>query len=210
VVYDAVAAAGGFVQPAAGAGRRIAAADLPGLPLTSLAATVLGVTPPATAVPATLDGVVRSRGSGPWGVGESSAPRVQRTGAYALILDEDRVLLSRYAGTGRWSLPGGGIDHGEQPVEALHREVREETGLTLRRPRLLGVDSIRFTGRAPDGRLEDFHGVRIIYGGRVCSDAAPEVLEVDGTTDAVAWIRLDELERTEITELVRRAMALTR
>lgn len=137
------------------------------------------------------------------------APRVQRTGAYALAVQDGRVLLSRYVRDGRWSLPGGGIHHGEQPVEALCREVHEETGLTLEDPRLVDVDSVHFTGHSPRGRLEDFHAVRIVYTGTVPPGTRPQVLEVDGTADAAAWVSLDALDRVETTQLVRRALQRT-
>ncbi|MEN9644911.1 MAG: hypothetical protein RL238_1580 [Actinomycetota bacterium] len=57
-----------------------------------------------------------------------------REAVRALVLDPDhRVLLVRFefpdAGT-RWALPGGGIEPGESPVDALHRELEEELGLS--------------------------------------------------------------------------------
>jgi 8-oxo-dGTP diphosphatase len=133
---------------------------------------------------------------------DGGPPKVQRVGAYALVPDAGRLLLTRYAGSGRWSLPGGGIDHGEQPQEALHREVHEETGLRLGDVRLADVDSVHFTGHAPDGALEDFHAVRIIYRATVGSEAEPAVVEVDGSSDAAAWIPVDELDRYPVTGFV--------
>ncbi|MDQ4019344.1 MAG: NUDIX domain-containing protein [Actinomycetota bacterium] len=59
---------------------------------------------------------------------------VPRDAARALVLDpDDRVLLVRYVhpdtGEEFWTTPGGGIDPGEEPDDALVRELREETGL---------------------------------------------------------------------------------
>ncbi|MEU2910597.1 NUDIX hydrolase [Streptomyces massasporeus] len=53
-----------------------------------------------------------------------------------LLLDaEDRILLLRYAGgqpaAGLWGLPGGMLDHGEDPAGAARRELHEETGIAL-------------------------------------------------------------------------------
>lgn len=140
--------------------------------------------------------------------GDGGPPKVQRTGAYAIVLDGDRVLLSRYFRGGRWSLPGGGIHHGEQPVEALYREVHEETGLSLHGVRLIDVDSMHFTGPSPNGKVEDYHAVRIIYAGSVPLGARPQVVEVGGTTDAASWFPLDALEALEVTALVRTALNL--
>lgn len=64
----------------------------------------------------------------------------QRPGAYAILLREGKVLLT-YQGAphDEYQLPGGGIDPGEGPLQALHREVFEETGYRIARPRKLGV-----------------------------------------------------------------------
>ena len=49
---------------------------------------------------------------------------------YALIQNEEgNVLLVHNTDGGGWSLPGGKVEYGETLVEALKREVREETGL---------------------------------------------------------------------------------
>ena len=57
-------------------------------------------------------------------------PAVRRPGAYAVIVDAQQRILVVQAGRG-YFLPGGGIDPGETPEEALHREVAEECGYTI-------------------------------------------------------------------------------
>lgn len=129
---------------------------------------------------------------------------MQRAAAYAVLRDGDRVLLTHLTGSGGlWTLPGGGIDHGEDPAVALRREVHEETGLPFTPGRLRHVSSRRFTGRAPSGRLEDFHGIRLIYDGAVPTDVPPTVIEVDGTTDVAAWVRLGDLSGMRLSGVVR-------
>lgn len=53
----------------------------------------------------------------------------RRPGVYAILLDGDHILATHQAEpVPEFQLPGGGIDKGEQPIAALHREVFEETG----------------------------------------------------------------------------------
>lgn len=146
--------------------------------------------------------------------------RVQRLAAYALVRrpapqhesDLGEVLLSRisYRGfhAGAWTLPGGGVDHGEAPADAVGREVREESGLEAVVGDLLDVHDVHFTGTAPSGRLEDFHGVHLLFRATVPADVQPRVVETDGTTDAVAFVAVDDVlsGKIPVTDVVRRAL----
>ena len=61
-------------------------------------------------------------------------------GAFAVILDQQRrVLLCHRRDLDIWNLPGGGVESGELPTEAIVREVKEETGLDAVVDRLVGV-----------------------------------------------------------------------
>jgi ADP-ribose pyrophosphatase YjhB (NUDIX family) len=143
--------------------------------------------------------------------------RLQRVAAYAVVRrtstppDQQEVLLTRLsaraAHPGRWTLPGGGVDHGEHPSVALEREVEEECGLPCEVTALVGVHDTHFFGNAPSGRIEDYHGVHLIYSATV-GDGEPRVLEVDGTTDAVAWVPVRDIESGEVDvlDLVRHAL----
>ncbi|CAA9380013.1 MAG: MutT-like domain protein [uncultured Nocardioides sp.] len=143
--------------------------------------------------------------------------RMQRVAAYALVRRHEgrgeEVLLTRLsaraAHPGSWTLPGGGIDHGERPAAALAREVEEECGLRCEVGELLGVHDTHFSGQSPTGRVEDYHGVHLIFAGRV-GEGDPHVAEVDGTTDAAAWVPVADVEAGSVTvlELVRHALGL--
>lgn len=63
-----------------------------------------------------------------------------RAGAYAILPKGGKLLLT-YQGDPHFEiqLPGGGIDPGESPLQALHREVFEETGWRIAAPRKLGT-----------------------------------------------------------------------
>jgi 8-oxo-dGTP diphosphatase len=124
--------------------------------------------------------------------------RRQRVGAYALIRraspsgGEGDVLLVQFSGrgfhTGSWSLPGGGLAPGESPRPALEREVREECGVACAIGELLAVHDEAFSGTSPTGRFEDYHAVLLIFAATVDPGAEPHVVEVGGTTEAVAWV----------------------
>lgn len=118
--------------------------------------------------------------------------RVQRVAAYAVVVRDGHVLLSRLAPRVSrhelWTLPGGGLDHGEDPRDAVVREVHEETGLDV----TVGETSRTFSLHLPDtwrrGRRVDAHSLRIVYDGWVPLDSPePRVVEVDGSTVEAAW-----------------------
>ncbi len=121
-----------------------------------------------------------------------TAPERQRLAAYGVLRDErGRLLLARASPAltlrGRWFLPGGGVQHGEEPRESVRREIEEESGLAVTVGSLLDVLSDVRT--IPDG--SNLHTVRLIFG--VDSWEGTLRAEVDGTTDAVAWFTPDEL-----------------
>jgi 8-oxo-dGTP pyrophosphatase MutT (NUDIX family) len=65
-----------------------------------------------------------------------------RIGCSAIIFnDEGKFLLTRRTDNGQWCLPGGAMEPGETVAEACEREVFEETGLSVRVKRLVGVYS---------------------------------------------------------------------
>lgn len=137
------------------------------------------------------------------------APRQkQRIGAYALCLDGDRLLLTHLIGAQRWTLPGGGLDHGEDPYDAVIREAAEETGLVVAVDRLLGVSSVRWQQCAPDGIEVEHHALRIIYGAHVTGGQLRD--EAHGSTDRAAWIDLDRVATLPRVDLVDIALELDR
>lgn len=140
--------------------------------------------------------------------------RVQRVGTYGLLTRDAgpglEVLLTRIAphavSGGKWHLPGGGIDFGEPPRDALQREFLEETGLKVEVGGPLEIHDLHFTGIAPSGRLEDFHGLQLVFRVTAIDAGEPRVVEVDGTTDAVRWTPLAEIAGLDTTPVVTAAL----
>jgi 8-oxo-dGTP diphosphatase len=119
-----------------------------------------------------------------------------RLAAYAVVVDgDDRVLLALWneAAEPLWTLPGGGIELLETVEDGAVREVREETGYTVRLDRLLFVNSFRRV--LPDAPI-DFHAIQIVYAGTVIGGDLCH--EVDGSTDMAAWY-----PRAEVAALTR-------
>ena len=146
---------------------------------------------------------------------QHNAFRLQRVAAYALVVRDGHVLLTRNSARGphpgTWTLPGGGIDHGEDPRATVVREVREETGLACTPGEVLDVTSTHFEGTAPSGRREDFHALQVVFQATVDDPAEPRVLESGGTTDAAAWVPLAGLgEDRPVRDLVHTALAADR
>src|SRR5690349_6018146 len=80
---------------------------------------------------------------------------LRRIAAYAVCVDRSDILLVRASarsGTpGAWSLPGGAVDHGENPTDTVVRETAAETGLSVAVSRLQDVlaDMRSLPGRGP-------------------------------------------------------------
>lgn len=76
-----------------------------------------------------------------WGERIARDVPIRLTVTAAMIDDRGRLLLVRRADNGQWVLPGGGVDPGERVVEAVVREMEEETGVHVRPINLIGIYS---------------------------------------------------------------------
>ena len=118
----------------------------------------------------------------------------QRLAAYAVVLSDRGLLATEYsdrtAVSGRWGMPGGGIDDGEEPAAAVVREVTEETSQVITLGALIRVQTSHWVGRSPRGTVEDFHAVRLIYRGDCPRPSRPVVLDSGGTTESARWVPL--------------------
>ena len=115
-----------------------------------------------------------------------------RVGAYAVVVRDGSVLLARWIGSDppRWTLPGGGLDHGEDPRDAAVREVEEETGYRVELRQLLTVESFRALLERRDGPV-DHQTICIVYTAEVVGGELR--YEVDGSTDVAAWVPLADV-----------------
>lgn len=137
--------------------------------------------------------------------------RHQRIGAYALV-SSDRGILGTVNSTatrvpGTWALPGGGIDQGESPAEAVLREIFEETGQRVVIDKVLSLESEHWIGRSMSGVLEDFHALRVIYGAVCAEPTDPVVHDVGGSTLHSDWVPLKSWRSLHWTNSSRNLMS---
>lgn len=136
-----------------------------------------------------------------------------RVAAYAVVTDDDgRLLLARWIEGRRvaWTMPGGGLEPGEDPQAAVRRELREETGYTVKVGELLGIHSrvIPASQRVNDSD-QPLHTLRIVYRASVTGGRLQ--YETDGSTDMAAWYPLKsvaELQRVKLVDISLRMAGL--
>jgi ADP-ribose pyrophosphatase YjhB (NUDIX family) len=129
-------------------------------------------------------------------VGRQMQPTVrQRFAAYAVVTSSRGLLATEYSGrtavTGRWGMPGGGLDDHEPPTSAVLREVAEETSQEIILGELIKVQTSHWVGRSPYRTIEDFHAVRLIYRANCPHPTDPVVLDQGGTTESAQWVPLE-------------------
>ncbi|MFB9383528.1 NUDIX hydrolase [Pseudonocardia petroleophila] len=125
----------------------------------------------------------------------TGAEQRQRVGAYVVCVREGSLLLVRFTGSRRWALPGGGLDHGEDPRDAAVREVAEETGLDVALGPLLDVGS-----RVWDDRGHRLHMISILFSGEITGGTLRH--EVGGSSDHAAWVPLADVEGLDRSRMI--------
>src|SRR6202051_3583943 len=98
--------------------------------------------------------------------------RIFKVGAFAIILDEQRrVLLCNRCDADLWNLPGGQVERGETPRQAVIREVKEETGFDVVVNKLAGI----YVNPARKNIVFSF--VCEIIGGRITTSMESDAIE---------------------------------
>ncbi|GEB49753.1 NUDIX hydrolase [Streptomyces cacaoi] len=135
-----------------------------------------------------------------------------RLAAYAVCVEDGRVLLGRHVSArhgSNWTLPGGRVEHAEDPFDTVVREVAEETGCEAVVERLLGADSrVVPAAERPAPGLPEHQNVGIFYEVRITGgELRPE--PGGGIVESV-WTPPAEVARLRRSSLVDVGLALAR
>ena len=117
--------------------------------------------------------------------------------------DAGQVLLARRSDNGRWSLPAGVVDPGEQPAAAALREVFEETGVHCETERVVSVHAMREPITYPNGDVCQFMDITF-----ACRAIGGEAHVHDEESTEVGWFSVDALPKLRDFALFRLKQAL--
>jgi len=123
-------------------------------------------------------------------------PKLPVPAVGAIIFHGDNILLiqrGRMPNIGKWTLPGGVVELGESPLEALNREVLEECGIAIEVEEV--VDVINRVIRDEAGRVQ-YHYVIIDY----TASYKEGTLKPDSDITDARWVPLEEVEQYDLTE----------
>jgi 8-oxo-dGTP diphosphatase len=119
-------------------------------------------------------------------------------GVGGVVIHRRRVLLVRRGAEplkGRWSLPGGLLELGEELEDGVRRELKEETGLDVEPLAMLTVFD-RIMRGGPDGQRVRYHYVIVDY---VCRRKRGRLAPASDVLDA-CWVRREDLNLYRLTD----------
>jgi 8-oxo-dGTP diphosphatase len=131
-----------------------------------------------------------------------------RIAAYGVIIRDAQILLTHWNEHGRsgWTLPGGGVEGPEHPLEAARREIREETGYEASVDRLLGIDTMVIPASKRHSANTPLYAMRVIYRASVVGGSLRS--EIDGSSDEARWFALDDVPQLKRVSLLDIALRL--
>ena len=131
----------------------------------------------------------------------------KQLGSYGIIIDNDKILLiKKYGGPydNKLDLPGGTIEFNEKPVETLKRELKEETGIDIKKYDLYDTDSISFEWKH-NNDLVKVHHIGIFYKineykGEIKKNQI--INEINDDSKGAEFYKISELKKENLSEIV--------
>ena len=123
-------------------------------------------------------------------------------GVGALIKRNDEILIVKRGnepGKGLWSVPGGLVETGETLIEAVKREIKEETGLKIKVLKL--IDVLENIVRDENGKVR-FHYVLIDF---LAEPIGGKLTPRSDILDA-KWVRISDLDKFKVTNTLRKLL----
>ncbi len=133
---------------------------------------------------------------------------ILRPAAYAIVVRQGKILLLKMKSTGKYHLPGGGIEASERIEETLKRELQEETGIEIEAGRLAHFEEVFFYYN-PSGKA--YHGLHFYY---LCKPKTEEIIEdsrvIDGSAEKPSWVAIEGLRQEDFQLLGGKILELCR
>lgn len=129
---------------------------------------------------------------------------VSRTGVYGIFLQNEKLLVvkqNKGPHQGKFDLPGGGIEPGETIDEALHREFKEELGMTFASKKFMHNLTAVTEGSDENGSPYLLHQIALIYQLEGLSSLELSFPEMD-----FFWIELSQLSKKPISPLIQQLL----
>ncbi|MEO8581366.1 MAG: NUDIX domain-containing protein [Patescibacteria group bacterium] len=123
-----------------------------------------------------------------------------RVSAYALIVQEDSILIIKNRNEKLYDVPGGGIEFGESIEEALERELMEEAGAKAAIGNIIHVEQ----GFFKHGNGNFYQTIQMFYSAKLVGEL---VEATEGTTEFVGFVKFDELEKYPLPKAAKAAVA---
>jgi len=126
-------------------------------------------------------------------------PKQPIIGVGAVIIKDGKILLEKRKnepGKGKWSIPGGLVELGENVEQTVMREVKEETGLEVEKPE--HIDVVDNVTRDENGEIK-YHFVILDYFVKFKGGT----LKATSDAEELRWVTFDEVEKYDLTKTFR-------
>ena len=132
--------------------------------------------------------------------------KYKQLGAYGLIITNGKVLLIKKHGgpyDGKLDLPGGTIEFGETPADALKRELQEEVGILVKEYELFDANSAFFDWQYEDSVI-NVHHIGIFYSilkydGKIKSKV--EITDQNDDSLGANFYQIDSIKKKDLSKI---------